>query len=60
MKSKFLKSLLTLGAALLVSASLLIVPAAAEEDTITFTLRIEGIKSCLFYETVTVPSDGTP
>lgn len=60
MKSKFLKSLLTFGAALLVSASLLIVPAAAEEDTITFTLRIEGIKSCLFYETVTVPSDGTP
>ena len=48
MKSKFLKSLLTFGAALLVSASLLIVPAAAEEDTITFTLRIEGIKSCLF------------
>ena len=31
MKSKFLKSLLTFGAALLVSASLLIVPAAAEE-----------------------------
>lgn len=60
MKSKFLKSLLTLGAALLVSATLLIVPAAAKENTITFTLRIEGIKSCLFYETVTVPSDGTP
>ncbi len=60
MKTKALRSLLSLWTALLLSAALFILPASAEEGTITFSLRIEGITSNLFYKTVTVPSDGTP
>lgn len=35
-------------------------PPRREGETITFSLRIEGITANVFYKTVTVPSDGTP
>ena len=60
MKTKSLRSLLSLWAALLLSSALFLLPASAEGETITFSLRIEGITANVFYKTVTVPSDGTP
>ena len=60
MKTKLLRSLLSLWAALLLSSALFLLPASAEGETITFSLRIEGITANVFYKTVTVPSDGTP
>ena len=60
MKTKALRSLLSLWTALLLSSALFLLPASAEGETITFSLRIEGITANVFYKTVTVPSDGTP
>ena len=50
MKTKSLRSLLSLWAALLLSSALFLLPASAEGETITFSLRIEGITANVFYK----------